>query len=246
MALTFDKGSAQEPKGHAIVYFHSGEKVLALYVVVLPIVMNITKYIPPLLAPQFSSMGPQEMSAVALPPVPEEVENHEHLAHLADARNDDLAFGGNLSATVEATGLIEAANGVVQEYAQLCKDYTARMPAAVQEADGGVGVNEVLYSLMGERDKLAEMSKLISKLRFAVEGGDTGTTKEAKEEIHILGKYLPEMYLIPRLLKAALTPKPVGGQLAQLYLERCYRLSNNDPEGARKLEERIRSLEVSG
>ena len=248
MSLTFDKGDPQEPRGHALVYFHAGaERLLALYVVLLPVSMDISKYIPPLLAPQFGGAAPQEMSAVALPPVPEEVSSYEELARLAELRDDDLVFGGTLLATAEPTSLIEAANGAVQEYAQLWADRLERTPITEgRDEEGGIGVSEVLYSLMGEKDRLAEMSKLVSKLRFAVEGQDTASSREAEEEMLILGRYMPEGFLVRRLLEAACLPQPIGGQLAQLYLERCYRLSEGDEEGVQKLEERIKLLESPG
>lgn len=247
MDLTFEKGSPQEPKGHALFYFRSGteEKVLAIYVVVLPISMDIAKYIPPLLAPQFGGMAPREMSAFALPPVPEEVSGYEELARLAELRDDDLISGGTLFST-EPTSLIETANEAVQKYAQLWADYLERAPSLEQvKEESGLGVSEVLYSLMGNRDKLAEMAKLVGKLRFAVEGRDTALIEEAEEEMLTLSRYLPENYKVARLLEVARLPQPVGGELAQLYLERCYRLSDGNEEGVRQLEERIRVLETS-
>ena len=191
MSLTFERGNPQEPRGHALVYFRAGsERVLALYVIVLPVSMGISKYIPPLLAPQFGGVSPQEMSAVALPPVPEEVGSYEELVKLAEMREDDLILGGTVLPSAEPTSLMEAANGAVQEYAQLWTDYLERTPIAAGKGgvgeEGVVGVSEVLYSLMGERDKLAEMSKLVSKLRFAVEGHDSAAAKETEEEIQIL------------------------------------------------------------
>lgn len=247
MDLTFEKGSAEEPKGHALFYFRSGagDKVLATYVVVLPISMDIARYIPPLLAPQFSGMGPREMSAFALPPVPEEVDSYDELVRLAELRDDDLIFGGTLF-SMQPTSLIETANEAVQRYAQLWADYLQQAPSQAQaEEESGLGVSEVLYSLMSDRDKLGEMAKLVSKLRFAVEGGDEAMIREAEEEILILSKYLPENYKLARLLEVARLPHPVGGELAQLYLERCYRLSDGNEEGVRQLDERIRVLETS-
>jgi hypothetical protein len=250
MSLTFERGNPQEPRGHALVYFRAGsERVLALYIIVLPVSMDISKYIPPLLAPQFGGVSPQEMSAVALPPVPEDVGSYEELVKLAEMREDDLILGGTVLPSAEPTSLMEVANSTVQEYAQLWADYLERtpMPGAQEaiEEEGGVGVSEVLFSLMGERDKLAEMSKLVSRLRFAVEGHDSAATKDAEEEIQILSRYLPDNYLIAQLLDVALRPQPMGGDLAQLYLERCYRLSDGDEEGVRKLEERIKVMESS-
>lgn len=248
MSLIFERGSEQEPKGHAIVYFRAGgERILALYIVVLPVRMDITKYIPPLLAPQFGNIAPSEMAAVALPPVPEEVSGYQELERLSRMREDDLVLGGTLRSTAEPTSLLEAGNRAVQEYLELWKAYIERSPAITSDSDEeeGVDVSEVLYSFMGERDKLSDMAKLVGKLRFAVEGRDVAAIKEAEEELEVLGKYLPETYLLPRIVRVAKDPTRKGAQLAQLYLERCYKLVDGDEEGARLLEERIRAQESS-
>jgi len=246
MELVFEKGSPDEPRGHTLVYFRrrTGEGLLATYVVVLPVSMDISKYIPPLLAPQFAGMTPRQMSAFALPPAPEEVSSYEELIRLAELRHDDLVFGGTLFST-DATHLIEAANEAVQRYAQLWTDYLERAPAPAEVEEGGMAVSEVLYSLMSERDKLTEMAKLVGKLRFAVEGQDSALIEETKEEIRLLAKYLPKEYEVERLLEAAQQPRPKGGELARLYLERCYRLSDGREEEARELEKQIKVLESS-
>ena len=44
------------------------------------------------------------------------------------------------------------------------------------------------------------------------------------------------------LLTAAKDPTRLGGELAQLYLERCYKLTDKDDASLLILEERIRAL----
>jgi hypothetical protein len=104
-------------------------------------------------------------------------------------------------------------------------------------------VNEVLFELMGERDRLAELAKLIGQLRFGVEGNDARQIQEAEDEIAILGRFLPERYQIDALLKSAKDPSRNGGDLAQLYLERCYKLADEDYTSLQDIEERIRVIE---
>ena len=142
--------------------------------------------------------------------------------------------------------MMEAVSDVVRQYSQAWSD--AVKPALAAESDtedSSLGVNEVLFSLMNQGDKLAELSKLVASLRFAVEGTDTRTQEEVQEEIGILGRFLPVDYYIPSLIQAVLDSSVKGGQLAQLYLDRCYKLSNGDHAGARDLEERIESLRPS-
>ncbi|MBE3561342.1 MAG: hypothetical protein IMW89_19290, partial [Ktedonobacteraceae bacterium] len=55
MAITFLRGSSQNPKGHAILVARSSSNpraVYATYCVIPPIPMSLAKYIPPLLAAQ--------------------------------------------------------------------------------------------------------------------------------------------------------------------------------------------------
>ena len=44
---------------------------------------------------------------------------------------------------------------------------------------------------MSERDKLAELSRLLGKLQFAQEGNDDSMTGEVTDEITALSRHLP-------------------------------------------------------
>ena len=56
---------------------------------------------------------------------------------------------------------------------------------ALEELEG-LGINDVLYELMSDSDKLGELSKLIGRLRFAVDGSDDNLTEETESEIAIV------------------------------------------------------------
>src|SRR5919199_1285388 len=84
MAAAYEIGDPERPKGHALLYFRlsgGANEVVATYVVVLPIAINPAKYIPP----AFAARIPQPASevAAALPPIPESMENVEHVRRLA-------------------------------------------------------------------------------------------------------------------------------------------------------------------
>ena len=52
MEITFDRGNAQQPKGHALAYFRVStepDKVYAAYVIILPVKADFAKYVPPFL-----------------------------------------------------------------------------------------------------------------------------------------------------------------------------------------------------
>jgi hypothetical protein len=109
-----------------------------------------------------------------------------------------------------------------------------------------LGVNEVLWSFMSQGDRLAEMGRLLGRLRFAQEGNDAAAIADVVAEMTALGRHLPEEYGISSLVAAANDATPNGVQLAQLYLDRCYRLSSGDTEQVRRIDEAIKNLQRRG
>ena len=248
MDVSFERGDPQKPRGHAIVYFRTRsepDKVYASYIIVLPIAVDFAKYVPPFLASSLGSMPLGDLSAFCLPPVPEEAGNQQELQRLADIRGDDLLYAGTMQSHY-VPEMMQAVSDIVRQYSQAWSDAVKPALAAENTEDTSLGVNEVLFSFMSEGDKLAELSKLVGTLTFAVEGTDRQTQAEVQKEIDILSRHLPVDYDIPSLIQAVLDSSVKGGQLAQLYLDRCYKLSNGDIADARNLEARIETLKASG
>ncbi len=139
---------------------------------------------------------------------------------------------------------------MVQAYAKLCADHLANDHALPQNRiqpepeDVSYQVNDVLFSLMSESDKLAELAGLLGKLRFAQEGSDGDTINEVEEEVGALSRHLPEEFWVHSLLSAAQDSSPRGLELAQLYLDRCFRLSEGDVGTVKELEAKIKSLDI--
>lgn len=236
--LTFERGNSASPKGHALLYFSSeGERLLATYMVILPIRMEIGKYLPPMFASQMGDMSGADFSAFAMPPMPEEVETYQELEQLAELRDDDLLYGGTLSS--ESTQGIEEVNDIVQEYAQLYSEYKE----SSAQKESSVGVDEVVYQLMEPKERLEELSKLMVKVRSAVECGDRSLLEEAEASIRALAKQFPEWYRIEELLEAAKEPSERGAELSKLYLDRCYKLAAEDYAGVQEAEEAIKRLQ---
>ena len=65
------------------------------------------------------------------------------------------------------------------------------------------------------------------------------TPTEAAEEITTLAGHLPEEFQVSSLLAVARDASQKGSLLAQLYLDRCFRLSDGDVDSARELEQQI-------
>ena len=240
MDLYFERGAKETPKGHALVYFrqkYDPETVLATYVIALPIKVDVSKYIPPMFASQMQGMASQDLSGFAFPPLPEKFESLDLLRHMAETRDDDLIDGGTGDSN-DPMELIQLVSELQQEYSRLWEQsLEARV---LPEAST---VNELIYELMGEQDKLSELSKLVGKLRFASEGSDTRLMKETEDEISVLAKYMPEHYWIPKLIQTTEMPAASAAILAQLYLERCYKLHEEDYRRLQELEQEIQRLE---
>ena len=259
MEITFEKGDPQRPKGHALLYFRvSSDTLYATYVVILPVKADLTKYVPPFLASHLGNVPMNDFSAFAMPPVPEPVDSYEELERLSRMRDDDLVCGTTMF-SFDLPRMMEAVTEAVQSYSQLYSNQLGG-PGAVEASsvlelesadqepaqDRSYEVNEVLFSLMSERDKLGELSRLLGKLRFAVEGQDSSGADEATDEISTLARHLPDEFQVANLLAVAKDTSQKGSRLAQLYLDRCFRLSDGDVRSAQNLEDEIQSLSAEG
>ena len=260
MDLTFERGDPLRPKGHALVYFRVStepDKVYATYVITLPIKADLAKYVPPFLASHLGGLPLDNFTAFAMPPMPEPVEGHQELERMSQLRDDDLVYATDMF-SYDLPRMMEAVTEAVQAYAQLWADSTSQGVAApgldpaqdtnsvpeAAEDDSSYQVNDVLFSLMSESDKLAELSRFMGKLRFAVEGNDEGTAEEACQEITTLAKHLPGEFQVANLLSVARDTSPKSSKLAQLYLERCFRLSAGDYSRVQNLESEIQNLQA--
>jgi hypothetical protein len=272
MDLIFDNGDSQNPRGHALLYFRVDTEpdiVYATYVVTLPVKSDLTKYVPPFLASHLGNMPLSDLSAFAMPPVPEAVGSFAELERLSHLRGDDLVFGGSMF-SFDLARMMETATEAVQVYSALCSDLLAMNstlaegaaaaiseelretlqappapepePEPEEEQDNSLNVNEVLFSFMSESDKLSELSKLLGRMRFAVDGSDQATADEVGAEITVLARHLPENFKVGDLLEAAKDNSERSSQLAKLYIDRCFRLSAGEEIAATELDAQIQLL----
>jgi hypothetical protein len=204
-----------------------------------------------------------------MPPVPEAVGSFVELERLSLLRGDDLVFGGSMF-SFDLARMMETATEAVQIYSGLCSDSLAMNstpaegaaaaiseelretlqappapepePEPEEEQDSSLNVNEVLFSFMSESDKLSELSKLLGRMRFAVDGSDQATADEVGAEITVLARHVPENFKVGDLLEAAKDNSERSSQLAKLYIDRCFRLSAGDAGAATKLDAQIQLL----
>jgi hypothetical protein len=222
-------------------------------VVVAPIKMDLAKYIPAAFAQQFagqlSGAGP---TAYPLPPVPEKFEaGMEALERLAELRNDDLIDGGTLRMS-DPLYAIQPVADIGAQYAEKCANFldsepieslaapssSSDQPTRAQASD----VDDLLLQVMPDRDKVGRLARLTGTLRYALEGGDTRMVDETVVEMEHVGQHLSEKYRPAELIAAARLPEARAAQLAELYLERCYRLVDEDYAAMAELDTRIDHL----
>ncbi|MCZ6539110.1 MAG: hypothetical protein O6922_04720 [Chloroflexi bacterium] len=263
MTLEYHLGSPASPKGHALIYFRDGsnpDKVGAAYVVMLPVSVDISKYVPPFLAGQVEQLGTGEMSSFAFPPAPEPVPSESWLRETAALRGDDLLFGGvaNLD---DITSLMAAVADISAEYAsqyesntkletgpepqQVGSGESSGGPAASSGASKGAptdDVHDVMYSLMAEVDLLTELTKLMGRLQYEASGGDQSGARESEAKIRAIGRQVPENRRIDLLVGAAIDGRPDSARRAQLYLERVFAMYREDYTRVHTLEQEIKAL----
>ena len=263
MDLYFDRGDHDNPVGHALVYFKvdtEPDKVYASYVVTLPIKSDLTKFLPPFLASHLGSLPLNDLSSFAMPPVPEPVDGFAELERLSVQRGDDLVYAGSMF-SYDLPRMMESVTEAVSSYGELYaasgKSATVvsgeavatgaeSLPSADEpedDLDSSFNVNDVLFSFMSESDKLSELSRLLGRMRFAVEGADRAAADEVGEEITALARHLPEEFRVANLLAVARDTSERSSELAKLYLDRCFRLSAGETTQAAELEAEIRRLQ---
>ena len=242
MTLSFELGNIESPKGHALLYFKDSVQgdFYATYIVLLPITVDVSKYVPPFLMNQVGEFGPGDMSAFAFPPAPEQVEGYDYLVDLAKKRQDDLIDGGEVTGTDVSSSMMKV-NDVVQEYLELYEETygTEALPLDESQSASELHVNDVLYSMMTEPDRLNELTKLVGRMRFAVESGENSIVKEVESDINALSEYLPETFQIHRLLKWATAVSDESSHITDLYLQRCFHLSREEYKELGEIEAQI-------
>jgi hypothetical protein len=195
-----------------------------------------------------SATGP---TAYPLPPVPEKFEaGLEALERLAELRNDDLIDGGTLRMSDPLYALQPVAD-IGAQYAEKCANFldshpleTLSAPAPKDDASraSNADVDDLLLQVMPDRDKVGRLARLTGTLRYALEGGDARMVDETVIEMEQVGRHLSEKYRPDELIAAARLAEPRSAQLTELYLERCYRLVDEDYAAMADLDTRIDQL----
>lgn len=242
MELTFERGDRSAPKGHGFIYFRSStdqQAVLATYVVVLPLELDLSKYVPPMFAGSLAGMQMQTPSAIPVPPIPERMENLDSIERLAEARDDDVVFGGQ----VHAPGpeyLLTTTGEAVQEYVSLYSSYIQSLAEPAEEIEPPQ--IEDAYARLDESQKLEELAKLIGVLRYATDCNDNRLALETIAQMRSIGRLLPARYKVEDLIEAAHIAGQKGQRLCELHIQRCYKLKAEEYADLVDLELKISQL----
>jgi hypothetical protein len=226
MDLSFELGDPTAPRGHALVYFRApDDRLFATYVIVPPIAIELGKYLPSMFTAQMPELVLPQNTAMPLPPLPEPYESRAALEWLARLRHDDLINAGALSG-VGLEQLLFAATEAAQAYAERYQAYVGRTPPAPEEQPAlpEIDTEDLLLGLMSDRDRLGELARRTGQLRYAVEGGDQAGIADAVQAMERVGRYLASKYRADELIVAARGPGARGQQLADLYLQRAYKM----------------------
>ena len=113
----------------------------------------------------------------------------------------------------------------------------------VDEGQDGASVNEVLYGLMSDGDRLSELTRLVGRLRDASENPDETLSKESEAEINLLARHMPDNHQIRRLIEVTKLSGSRGATLADLYLQRCFHLVPEEYVKLGQVEQEIKVLE---
>ncbi len=241
--MKFDIGHEDSPRGHALIYFQDSlnSKIYASYVILLPITVDVSKYVPPFLMNQVGDFSADDMSAFAFPPAPEEVEDYDFLVELAELRHDDLVDAGTFDAN-DVTSSMMKVNDLTQEYLELYSDNLDVPREEVVSLNPSVEINDVMYSLMSENDRLTELTKLIGQMRYAIESGEDKIIDETERDLFVLAAYFSETFQINKLLAVAKKTGDLPSTLTDLYLKRCFHLSREEYQQLGEVEDQINKL----
>ena len=248
MNLDFRLGDATRPRGHALAFFETSDgQILATYLVIAPITIDLAKYIPPMFSAQMSAFATQEITAMPLPPMPEPfAAGVRELERLARFRDDDLIFCGPIDPR-QMERLLMVASEAGQSYVALYKNWQSRAPDAEvsHPTSSALEVGDVMLSLMSEYDRITELARMISKLRYAVETNDPTMTQDTLAEMRQVGEHLAAKYRITELIDTASGKGVTASRLAELYLERCFKLAAEEYGEIPGIEAEINRLSSS-
>jgi hypothetical protein len=130
-----------------------------------------------------------------------------------------------------------------QSYAEDFRAYLAAAPRLEPvPATSDLDVDRLLLQMLSAREKIARLARLVGTLQYAVEGSDQQLAAETVSDMQSLGQLLEEKYWAAELIATAQGRGDGEKRLTQLYIERCYRLADEDYAALAELDSQISAL----
>ncbi|MGB8344531.1 MAG: hypothetical protein WCD86_06585, partial [Ktedonobacteraceae bacterium] len=101
---------------------------------------------------------------------------------------------------------------------------------------------DLFIETMSDRQRLTELGKLIGMARYALDGRDQQQLAETSDKMQRIARHLADKYKIQDLIAAAADSSKRGSRLAQLYLERGFKLLDEEYAEIPRIEREIREL----
>lgn len=241
MNLIFERGDRDAPSGHALIYFQGNSgAILATYVTVPPIPFDISKFLPPFLAGAMQGVDlGGTLGGNPMPPVPQSVSGLDYLRSLAERRQDDLVFAGGTMEEDQMRLIAEAAEAA-QMYGEMYE--RSPVPQAGVRASTPPPPPEApsRFADMSDVEKITELSRLTGRLRDSLRDGKADG--ETLEDMRALAASLPAKYRAADLVRAAAIPGERGQRLAELYLDRAFKLFHEEYLDLERLDSQIEQL----
>ncbi len=250
--LIYQRGDPATPVGHAFLYFgrRGDQQVLATYIVIPPINMDLAKYMPPMFASTLggASLAPQA-TFLPIPPIPEQVDLVQ-IVGMAELRGDDILVAGPPARNAEAAELLTEVIQVCEAYfeayqARLRVDASDFPPASSEPATPSLPegdsppVRSMMYATISERDRLESLARELGTIQYGVEVGDRQIVESSLAEMRVIAASLPGKYKADAMVEAAARSDSAGVRLTQLYIERGYRLCSEAYEELPTIEAEI-------
>jgi len=166
---------------------------------------------------------------------------------LAASREDDLVHCGSAD-PMDIQRLLTLMSEVASEYGKLYENRPPLEDSPPPTTDDetralpGMDVDELFMSVMSDAEKVGRLAKMTGTVRYAVEGSDRALLDETVQEMERVGRHLPFRYKIAELISAARDPDPRNGRLAELLLQRCYKLAAEEYDALKALDTEIDEL----
>ena len=175
------------------------------------------------ISPEDLGEAGSSMRGMPIPPMLEEGKTMEQLELLAERRGDDLCDIGTVSGQDQGIRLQMAATSC-EEYGQMYEKYISSFgtlssssssfeisgSAEERKALDDVDADELFLQSMTDRQKLAELGKLVGMARYALDGHDNAELKESQRRMQRITDLLADKYRGSQLVAAAVDANPQG------------------------------------